>query len=389
MDGKLSLKGWLALAGLACSAFVFNTSEFIPIGLLTDIAADFRVTEAKAGMLISVYAWMVALLSLPLMLACSKMNLRKLLLWVVFLFAFFQVCSALSPGYYALMFARIGVACTHSIFWSIVSPLGVRIVPPRYKALALSVIVTGSAIAMIFGMPLGRVIGLHIGWRATFMSIGGVSLLTFLYLRHTLPSVPSRGGFALKKLPSMVFDPLLLRIYLFTLLIATAYFTGYSYIEPFLKQTAGFADSLVTATLMVFGAAGLIGSALFSKFYAKAPGLFVTLCTLSLCLCLLALLPLSGSMPAEIAACAVWGAAATAFNVALQSQIIACTPPEGTAVSMSVYSGIFNLGIGSGTLIGGVVCTYAAISYIGIAGAVIGLPAVVYWHLRTSRMLVR
>jgi len=71
MDGKLSLKGWLALAGLACSAFVFNTSEFIPIGLLTDIAADFHVTEARAGLLISVYAWMVALLSCRYFLAAA------------------------------------------------------------------------------------------------------------------------------------------------------------------------------------------------------------------------------------------------------------------------------------------------------------------------------
>lgn len=389
MDGKLSLKGWLALTGLACSAFVFNTSEFIPIGLLTGIADDFRVTEARAGLLISVYAWMVALLSLPLMLACSRMELRRLMLWVVGGFAFFQFCSALSPGYYTLMASRIGVAAAHSVFWSIVTPLGARIVPPRHKALALSVIVTGSAVAMIFGMPLGRVIGLHIGWRATFLCIGGVSLLTLAYLRATLPRVPSQGGFALRKLPALVTNPLLARIYLFTALTATAYFTGYSYIEPFLKQAACFADSAVTATLMVFGAAGLAGSALFSRFYYRAPGRFVTLSVLALCLCLAAILPAAGLAPAEVAVCAVWGAAATAFNVALQSQIIACTPPEGTAVSMSVYSGIFNLGIGSGTLIGGVVCTSVSISCVGLAGASIGLPSLLYWHLRTSRMLVR
>ena len=91
----MTWRNWLPLVGLTCAAFVFNTSEFIPIALLTDIASDFHTTEAHAGMLISVYAWMVMLLSLPLMLLVSKINLRKLMLWVVVGFVLFQVLSSL------------------------------------------------------------------------------------------------------------------------------------------------------------------------------------------------------------------------------------------------------------------------------------------------------
>lgn len=122
MKGSMTWRNWLPLLGLTCSAFVFNTSEFIPIALLTDIAADFSTTEAHAGLLISVYAWVVMLLSLPLMLLTSKVNLRTLLLVVMTGFAIFQVASSLSSSYALLMFSRIGVACTHAIFWSIVSP---------------------------------------------------------------------------------------------------------------------------------------------------------------------------------------------------------------------------------------------------------------------------
>ena len=141
---QMTWRNWMPLIGLTCATFVFNTSEFIPIALLTDIAADFHTTEAHAGMLISVYAWMVMLLSLPLMLAVSKINLRKLLLWVVAAFVLFQVLSSLSQTYYMLMFSRIGVACTHAIFWSIVSPLAVSLVPDSKRPLALSMIVTGT-----------------------------------------------------------------------------------------------------------------------------------------------------------------------------------------------------------------------------------------------------
>lgn len=128
-EPEMSLKTWMALVGLTLSTFIFNTSEFIPIALLTDIGRDFGLTEAKAGMLISVYAWVVMILSMPLMLMTSKMEMRKLLLGVVAVFTSFQVMSYLSTSFGMLMVSRIGVACAHSIFWSIVSIIAVRIVP--------------------------------------------------------------------------------------------------------------------------------------------------------------------------------------------------------------------------------------------------------------------
>lgn len=120
-EPEMSLKTWMALVGLTLSTFIFNTSEFIPIALLTDIGRDFGLTEAKAGMLISVYAWVVMILSMPLMLMTSKMEMRKLLLGVVAVFTSFQVMSYQSTSFGMLMVSRIGVACAHSIFWSIVS----------------------------------------------------------------------------------------------------------------------------------------------------------------------------------------------------------------------------------------------------------------------------
>ena len=137
MGSNMSLKQWLPLVGLTFSAFVFNTSEFMPIGLLTDIASDLEISEARAGMLISVYAWVVMLLSLPLMLLVYKMEYRKLLLCTLALFIISHVLSAVSTGYAFLMASRIGVACSHAVFWSIASPLAVRIVPEEHRSLAL------------------------------------------------------------------------------------------------------------------------------------------------------------------------------------------------------------------------------------------------------------
>lgn len=387
MENKMSLKSWLPLVGLTCAAFIFNTSEFIPIGLLSDIAGDFAITEAHAGMLISVYAWIVTLLSLPLMLLVSKIELRKLLLCVIVLFVGFQLFSALSTSYSMLMVARIGVACAHAVFWSIVSPLAVRIVPDKFRPLALSMIVTGTSVAMIFGLPLGRIIGLHIGWRMTFFYVGAFAFATFLYLMSCLPKVSSRGGFSLHQLPSLLRHPLLIGLYVLSFAIATSYYTGYSFIEPFLKQVAGLSDSWITATLMIFGGMGIVGSFSFSKFYAQNPYRFMNIVILSMTACLLLLHLSSGLSSTVILLCAVWGAAVTAFNVALQAEIINNSPLDATSVSMSIFSGIFNLGIGCGTLIGGSICTYFSISDIGYMGGLLAILAFVYWQRKVLKLL--
>lgn len=386
---RMTSRHWLPLLGLTGAAFIFNTSEFIPIGLLTDIAADFHTTEAHAGLIISVYAWVVMLLSLPLMILVSKVELRRLMLWTVALFVVFQALSGLAASYGMLMTARMGVACSHAVFWSIVSPLAVQLAPYRFRPLALSMIVTGTSVAMVFGLPLGRVIGLWIGWRMTFMCIGAFSLATLLYLLCCLPTVPSRGGFSRRDLPRLFRNPLLLSLYGLTLALATACYTGYSYIEPFLKQVAAMPDSGITTTLMIFGGMGIAGSVAFSKFYARYPYRFMDTAILLVLLCLSGMQLAAGASWSIVLLCALWGAAAIAFNVVLQSEIITNSPRRATSVSMAIFSGIYNLGIGCGTVAGGAICTYVSMAHIGYAGGVLALLAFFLWCRRVQPLLQR
>ena len=112
------MKQWIPLAGLMLAAFIFNTSEFIPIGLLSDIGADFGIGEAQTGMMITVYAWVVAIASLPLMLVFAKTESRRLMLSIVALFAVSHVFSGVATSFNMLMLSRMGVACSHAIFWA-------------------------------------------------------------------------------------------------------------------------------------------------------------------------------------------------------------------------------------------------------------------------------
>lgn len=378
MQQKRTISKCLPLLGLTFSTFVFNTSEFMPIGLLSDIANDLNISDARAGMLISVYAWVVALMSLPLMIIVSKMELKRLLLTIIAVFVLSHVASALAEGYYTLMLSRIGVACSHAIFWSIVSPLAVRIVPDDKRAFALSMVATGSSIAMVVGLPLGRVVGLYLGWRMTFLSIGVISALIFIYIAAMLPKVPSRGKFSVKRLPALLHNRVLLGVFVMSVLFATAHYTGYSYIEPFLGRVAGFTPDIVTLVLIVFGGSGMLGSIAFSKYYMSNPRRFVAVATVAPALCLLLMQVSAVSLASVLAVCVVWGAMATAFNIAFQDNVMRFAPEEATSVAMSIFSGIFNLGIGSGAYIGGVVVTHLSLGSIGYAGGVIGLLAAFY-----------
>ena len=328
-DG-ITLRQWLPLIGLTCCAFVFNTSEFMPIGLLTDIAASFSLTEAQAGIMISVYAWGVMLLSLPLMVFASRFEFKRMLLGVLAVFSLGQFLSAVAPTYPILVCARLVVACAHAVFWSVASIMASRLVDTRHGALAISMIATGSSIAQIFGLPLGRAIGLAVGWRMTFAVVGALSAVAVVYQATMFPTMPAGERFTLKQLPELLKNPFLIALYVVTVFMATGYYAGYSYIEPFLAQVAHVDASAITMTLTAFGCSGLLGSWLFGRLFDghRFPFLAITLSGVPVALLLMG--PAASSLAAALAVCALWGCCATAFNVAFQAELIKHSPPDSS-----------------------------------------------------------
>lgn len=375
MKTKMSLKEWLPLIGMTISAFLVNTSEFMPIGLLTDISNDFNMTAAQAGVMITAYSWTVTILSLPLMLLACKIEPKKLLLGTLTVFSTCQVLSVISIGFPFLVVSRIGVACAHSIFWAIASPLAVRVVSKEHQSKALSAIITGTAIAMVLGMPLGRMIGLNIGWRMTFLCVAVISFVVLVYLAFVFPKIENTESFSINQLPELFKNSRLMITYIITFLFATGYYTTYSYIEPFLQRVAGFPSTLVTITLMLFGVAGLSGSYLFSRYYDDHRFAFVQAVLFGFAGALGLLYPASINMYMIILVCAIWGIAAMAFQTSFQAEIIGCVSTAASSVAMAIFSAIFNLGIGSGTWLGGVVYTNTSLNFIGFVGAMIVLVA--------------
>ncbi|AVY99008.1 MULTISPECIES: sugar transporter [Lelliottia] len=368
---------WLRVVTLAIAAFIFNTTEFVPVGLLSDIAQSFQMETAQVGIMLTIYAWVVALMSLPFMLLTSQMERRKLLIGLFVLFIASHVLSFLAWNFTVLVISRIGIAFAHAIFWSITASLAIRLAPAGKRAQALSLLATGTALAMVLGLPIGRIVGQYFGWRTTFFAIGMGALITLLCLIKLLPKLPSEHSGSLKSLPVLFRRPALMSIYLLTVIVVTAHYTAYSYIEPFVQVVAGFSANFATVLLLLLGGAGIIGSILFGKLGNQHASLLVSGAIGALMLCLVLLMPAAGSETNLAILSICWGVAMMIIGLGMQVKVLALAP-DATDVAMSLFSGIFNLGIGAGALVGNQISLHFSMSAIGYLGAIPALAALIW-----------
>ncbi|WP_180109494.1 MULTISPECIES: sugar transporter [unclassified Acinetobacter] len=363
---------WTAVIALAFAAFIFNTTEFVPVALLSDIGKTFSLAATDVGIMITLYAWVVAPISLPIMLLTKNIERRSLLICLFMVFIVSHILSYFAWSFNTLLLSRIGIAFSHALFWSITASLAVRVAPKGKEFQALGLLATGTALAMVLGIPFGRMVGEAYGWRNTFALIGIGASIVCLILAKTLPILPSLNSGSLSSLKQFIRRPSLMMVFVLTIIVISAQFTAYSYIEPFSLNIAAFSSMQTTALLLIFGAAGFLGSYLFGKFGGKYPKVAIPLSTATLALSMLLLLPVSLSFAGVSAVCLLWGMSIIGFSLALQSKTLHLAS-DATDVSMAIYSGLYNVGIGGGALLGGIVSMHFGLSYIGVIGGIIAV----------------
>lgn len=368
----------IQILALAFAGFIFNTTEFMPVGLLTDIATEFEITPAHVGWMLTIYAWVVASISLPLIVLTRHIERKRLMIGIFIVFILSHMLSCWAWSFASLLTSRIGVAVAHALFWSMTANFAIRLVPPERKPFALSMIATGTSLAMILGVPLGRVIGQILSWRVAFGTIAMIACLILLILLRLLPSLPSTFRGSLRQIPTLFKNKLLLMLYVFTFLMFAAHFTTYSYIEPLLHSAGHFSENTTTWLLLLFGIAAITGSFSFSKL-SNILGIKSRLFLFtSLQLMAISLFPSFLSMDTLLmGTIIVWGAARIMMVLSLQSTILSLNENGGDFV-MAVFSSIVNIGIGGGAFIGGRVINHFELTTIAYMSGLIGLFALIF-----------
>ncbi len=370
------LRGWLPVFLLGLSSFIHVTSEFMPVGLLPDIARSIGETEAITGRLLTGYAWIVALVSLPLTLLTAHMERRQLLVLLLCTFVLGNFLCGFAQSFYSLFACRLIIAFAHAVFWSVTPALAVRLAPKGKHNTGLAIVSGGAILATVLGVPVGTALGHHMGWRLTFIVISALGVLILLLLRALLPRLASSHAGSLRSLPSLFRNKTLVAAYVVTACLITGNFTLFTYLVPFLTQVVGVAENNVSTTLFAFGAAGVVGVWIASVHSEKhlrrvllGGGIFALL--------MLAAVSLLHFSFALVLACLIgWSIAQSMLGLAFQSWVLRLAP-HATDAAISLYSGIFNLGIGSGALFGSLAMSGIGLPGLGYVGAVCAIPALV------------
>lgn len=368
---------WLRVVTLAIAAFIFNTTEFVPVGLLSDIAESFHMQTAQVGIMLTIYAWVVAVMSLPFMLLTSQMERRKLLICLFVLFIASHVLSFLAWNFTVLVISRIGIAFAHAIFWSITASLAIRLAPCRETRAGIKSDSDRHRVGH-GAWAADRSRCWSVFWLAHHLfAIGMGALITLLCLIKLLPKLPSEHSGSLKSLPLLFRRPALMSLYVLTVVVVTAHYTAYSYIEPFVQNVAGLSANFATVLLLILGGAGIIGSLVFGKLGNRHASSLVSIAIALLVVCLLLLLPAADS-EAHLAILSIfWGIAIMVIGLGMQVKVLALAP-DATDVAMALFSGIFNIGIGAGALVGNQVSLHWSMSAIGYIGAIPACAALVW-----------
>ena len=359
---------------MACAAFIFNTTEFVPVALLTDIGQSFDMQSSDVGLMMTVYAWTVMIMSLPAMLATGDMERKGLLLKLFVIFIIGHIISVIAWNYWILLISRMCIAVAHSLFWAITASLVMRVAPKNKKTQAIGMLAIGTSLATILGLPLGRLVGQLVGWRITFAIIAALALVVMVFIMRLLPNLPSKNAGSLSSLPILAKRPLLIGLYATTVIIVSAHFTAYTYIEPFMVQIGELDPNLATIILLVFGVSGITASVIFNRLYRFGPTQFISTAMILLAVSL-AFMLVSASYTATMFTLAfIWGIGISCIGLALQMRVLQLAP-DATDVASAIYSGIFNAGIGAGALFGNQIAHHIGLEYIGFSGAALAMIA--------------
>lgn len=266
---------------LACAVCAMGTSEFMLAGLLPAIASDLGVTMGAAGVLTSGFAVGMAV-GAPLMAGWTRRWAPRLtLLWCLLVFACCHVLAAITTDYSILLTTRVVSALANAGFLAVALGLATQLVPADRKGRALSILLSGTTIAMVAGVPAGALIGTALGWRATFWCVAGLCLLVTAGLargwsEHAAVAASSTStatslGAELRQLRS----PGLLGPMLLGALVNGATFAALTYLAPIVTEVSGLAEGFVAVVLMLFGAGSFVGVAIAGRLADQRPGLLL------------------------------------------------------------------------------------------------------------------
>ncbi|WP_082666469.1 MFS transporter [Aureimonas sp. AU4] len=343
---------WPAVLSLSFGVFGLVTAEFLPVSLLTPMAAELGVSNGTVGQAITATA-VVAAIAGPLLVLLSGRLDRRLIVWVLMgLLVLSSLLAATANSVGMLLLARALLGFALGGFWAMMTALALRLVPSAEVPRAMSVIVMGVSLATVVAAPLGAALGEWIGWRATFLSAAGLGLASLAVQFAVLPALPPTAPPSIKLFRAALLRPAVAIGLLTVVIVVSGHFAGFTFIRPFLEEVPRLEVSTISLALLAFGLGGFLGNIAAGAVAARSPAWAVGSASLLIGAAAIAL-AIAGTSPAvAFAATAVWGFAFGGFPVST-SIWNARAAPDLAESAGALLSSAFQVAIASGAVIGG------------------------------------
>jgi DHA1 family inner membrane transport protein len=367
-----SLRTTGALLALSLATFTLVTTESLPVGLLGPIAADLHRSRSAIGFLVTGYAFTVVAVSLPLAHATKSVPRRHLLVGALTVFVLGSALGAAATGYDFLLATRMAIAVAHAVFWACVAATASALVPPDRRGRALGMVFAGSSLAFVLGLPAITWIGQHTSWRVATLVSAGVGLVALAAIGVLLPTTPPEEGHAALGAHA---SRRRFAVVLLTLALAiTGAFAVTTYVTAFLTSAAGFSARAISPILLVQGLAGVAGVAVAGRFVVRRPRTTMSAAVAGLAAAALALAAAAHVQAAVIVLLGLFGFSLSGLAISVQSRVLD-TAPGNPEIASAGNSAIFNVGIGGGALLGGLLLPGLGVRSIDVAGGLLAVAA--------------
>ncbi|MQW87987.1 MFS transporter [Sinorhizobium saheli] len=368
-DGR-SEPAWAGVASLALGVFGLVTAEFLPVSILTPMAADLGISTGTAGQAVTATAVVGAIAGLTTAIVTRAID-RRLVLWGFTLALIVSsLLAAFATNLAMLLAARIILGIGLGGFWSMMAAIALRLVPMALVPRAMSIVFTGVSVATVCAAPVGAYIGDLWGWRAAFLMATAVGAVTLVVQMASIPRLPPQSVPSLKLLFDLFRRPST-RIGIITvLLFVSGHFAGFTYVRPFLETVPAFGIEAISLILFAYGVGGFFGNLAGGLVIERSIVAAVSLGTLMIAAMALALAVFGSIDIVSAGAVTLWGFAFGALPVAVQTWMVRAAPDHAESTGGLIVA-TFQVAIASGAILGGLFVDgfgpLGAITYCAVA----------------------
>ncbi|MGV8881986.1 MAG: MFS transporter [Rhodoglobus sp.] len=288
-------------------SFLLVTAEFLPNGVLTEMAKSLGVTPGQAGQTVTVTALVGLLVAPTIGLIFPRLDRRSLLVGMALAAAVSNIAVALAPNLLLVLVARFLLGAAISSFWAMSITVASRIAGPERLGRAVMFTSAGASLATVAGVPLGVMLSEIVDWRMVFALAGVATGLLAIALRALLPSVPAAEASSISLLIDTIRRPGISLGLVGHVFVVLGHFLAYTYIRLALERMPDVDGGTIVLLLALFGAGGLVGNIVIGVVVDRTFRFFAVFTPIVIAVSVAAMILLAGSVWAVAVVATVWG----------------------------------------------------------------------------------